>query len=134
MIGVETTETVWVYILKGENGRHYTGMTNNPVRRMAEHANGESKSTKWIGTLSLEWMKGYSNRERAREIEVLIKKKGAGQFLKTYGGDKEPEWKKLERERKRITPAYTFRCLSGVGKWGVIYSLSSCNISKTTVT
>ena len=78
-------DTVWVYIIKGENGMHYTGMTNDPVRRMMEHRNGQSRSTRWYGELTVEWMKGYIGRAEAREMEVLIKKKGARQFLKTYG-------------------------------------------------
>ena len=92
---MDRPETVYVYILKGENGKHYTGITSDPVRRMTEHRNGHSRSTKYYGELDIEWMKGYSDRERAREIEVMIKKKGAGQFLRTYGGDEE------ERKRRR---------------------------------
>lgn len=78
-------QTVWVYILKGAKGRHYTGMTNDPIRRMKEHRSGHSTTTRSYGKLDVLWMKGYKNREVARTMEVLIKRKGAAQFLKTYG-------------------------------------------------
>ncbi len=79
-------ETVWVYIIKGENGRHYTGITNDLDRRIREHRGGQSRSTRKYGKIDIVWIQGYESREEARKIEVKIKSQGAGRWLKTYGG------------------------------------------------
>lgn len=81
-------EVVYTYILKGENGRHYTGITNDLDRRLKEHQAGQCKSTKKYGSLKLIWTERFDTRKEARAREVLIKKKGAAQYLKTYGGHK----------------------------------------------
>jgi predicted GIY-YIG superfamily endonuclease len=95
-------EIVWVYILKGENGKHYTGITNNFTRRILEHKNGQSRSTRNYGKLTIEWLTECRGRREARRLEVLIKRKGAGQFLKTYGGrnKKQDTAKQIERSKK----------------------------------
>ena len=80
------TEVVSAYILKGENGKHYTGITNDLKRRLKEHQAGQCKSTRKYGKLKLIWRERFVTRWEARAREVLIKKKGAGQYLKTYGG------------------------------------------------
>lgn len=87
-------QTIWVYIIKSEQGRHYTGITNDIFRRFREHKGGLSKSTARFRSIELVWLKGYSNRERAREIEVRIKKKGAARWMKVYG--------ELEKEKGGI--------------------------------
>lgn len=77
---------IWVYIIRGENGLHYTGMTKDLDRRIREHRNGASKSTRRYGKIEILWVQVYASRKIAREMEVLIKKKGAARFIKTYGG------------------------------------------------
>lgn len=76
-----------VYILKLANGKHYTGITNNLNKRLQQHQNGESKSTKAYLPVRLIFCVKGKNREEARAIEVIIKDQGAKQFL----GDK--DWK-----------------------------------------
>lgn len=76
---------IWVYILKGENGKYYTGITNDIARRLKEHRNGGSRSTRQYGAIELMWTKTVSERKEARELEVLIKRKGARKFMDKFG-------------------------------------------------
>ncbi len=81
---------IWLYIIRGEHGRYYTGITNDIERRLKEHRSGASRSTVRYGVIELVWSKTFRDRKEAREWEVRIKKKGAGRWLKTYvNGDKE---------------------------------------------
>lgn len=105
---MESEQQVWVYILKGANGKHYTGITNDIARRMKEHMAGGCKSTKRYGLLTIEWMYLARNRKEARELEVLIKKKGARQFMKTYGQgplerSEKKEGIKIKGERRTVS-------------------------------
>jgi len=75
---------IWLYILKGSNGRYYTGITNDIDRRLKEHRGGNSKSTARYGVIELVWSKTFSDRKEAREWEVRVKNKGAERFLRTY--------------------------------------------------
>jgi len=75
---------IWLYIIRGSNGRYYTGITNDIGRRLKEHRSGASKSTVRYGVIELIWTKVFSDRKEAREWEVRVKNKGAGRWLKTY--------------------------------------------------
>lgn len=83
---MEREEIIWVYILRGENGLHYTGITKDLARRMKEHRSGTSRSTRKYGEIEVIWTNGFRGRKEARAMEILIKKKGAARFIKTYGG------------------------------------------------
>ena len=76
---------IWLYIIRGEQGRYYTGITNDIDRRLKEHRSGASKSTVRYGEIELVWTKTFRDRKEARDWEVMIKKKGAKRWLKTYG-------------------------------------------------
>jgi predicted GIY-YIG superfamily endonuclease len=39
----------WVYLLRGSNGRHYLGSTNDLARRLQEHRTGKTYSTRRLG-------------------------------------------------------------------------------------
>jgi predicted GIY-YIG superfamily endonuclease len=39
----------WVYILRGQSGRHYIGSTDNMERRIAEHQRGNNHTTRRLG-------------------------------------------------------------------------------------
>lgn len=75
----------WVYILKLNNGKYYTGITNDLDRRVTEHRRGGSKSTRNNLPAELVWIRLRETRIEARELEVKIKRRGASRFLKTYG-------------------------------------------------
>ena len=42
-------EMAWVYMLRGESGRHDIGSTANLERRLEEHHRGQTYSTKRLG-------------------------------------------------------------------------------------
>lgn len=91
---------IWVYIIRGSRGKYYTGMTNDIARRMSEHKGGQSRSTKSYGDIELVWTKGFKDRKEARSMEVMIKKKGAKGWLKTYVGGSEESRREEEKERE----------------------------------
>lgn len=76
---------IWVYIIRGENGKHYTGITNHIIRRLKEHRSGSSRSTRQYGVIELIWTHTVNDRKKARELEVLIKRKGAAKFIESFG-------------------------------------------------
>ena len=72
---------VHVYILRGSDNTHYTGMTKCLQKRLEQHYGGESKSTRNKRPLELIYhirMDGYAN---ARQLEKRIKALGALKFL-----------------------------------------------------
>ena len=71
----------YVYILSLNNGKHYTGLTQNLSVRKAQHDKGQSKSTKWHRPVKLIWATVVVDRQRARRLEVKIKNRGAKFFL-----------------------------------------------------
>lgn len=88
---MEKVPIIWVYILRGENGKYYTGITNDIARRLKEHRNGGSRSTRQYGAIELMWTHTVRERKQARELEVLIKHKGAARFIERYGQE-QLEW------------------------------------------
>lgn len=71
----------YTYILKLNNSTYYTGITNNIARRLLEHKNGYSKSTKWHLPVTLIYLKDFSTRQASRRLEVKIKNFGAKRYL-----------------------------------------------------
>ena len=64
----------FVYVLKSlKTGEFYKGLTNNLDRRLKEHCNGESKSTKNLLPLKLIHVEIYGTRDEARKIEKFFK-------------------------------------------------------------
>jgi hypothetical protein len=41
----QESEMVILYVLQGDNGKRYVGITNDLPRRLAEHRSGHSKTT-----------------------------------------------------------------------------------------
>jgi len=66
----------WVYILRGETGRHYIGSTENLNRRTAEHRRGGNHTTHRFGrTVKLVAVKEVASMSEARRLEVPLKRK-----------------------------------------------------------
>ena len=64
----------YVYILKCSDGSYYTGVTNNPKRRLKEHNEGEaSKYTKGRRPVKLVWISEAGEIGYAIEAEKQIK-------------------------------------------------------------
>ncbi|PIR48665.1 excinuclease ABC subunit C [Candidatus Peregrinibacteria bacterium CG10_big_fil_rev_8_21_14_0_10_55_24] len=63
---------IGVYILQGT--RYYVGSTNDLDRRLLEHANGHTHTTKRIGKWELKKFIPCHSLEEARSLETRIKK------------------------------------------------------------
>lgn len=72
---------VYVYILKLSNGKHYTGMTKHLLRRLQEHTEGKSISTKHNLPVDLIYCTELKDSITARLLEKKIKSRGAERFL-----------------------------------------------------
>ena len=67
----------YLYILKSKKDNNlYIGSTNNLKRRLLEHNNGESLSTKGRRPFELRYYESYYNESDARKREFLLKKDG----------------------------------------------------------
>ena len=78
-----TGRMIYVYAIKSEERNYiYVGMTNNIQRRLAEHNNGENKSTKAYKPFTLIYSETYASRKEARIREKYLKSGVGKQFLK----------------------------------------------------
>lgn len=67
-------ETVYTYMVETKTGGIYTGITNNPKRRMKEHATGKGAHyTKKHGVRKVLGMKKEPSRSEAMKSEKKIK-------------------------------------------------------------
>lgn len=71
----------FVYVLELSSGRHYTGITNNIVKRIKEHHQKKSKYTSRFEIISLKYLAFLENRKTARKLEVKIKNIGAKKYF-----------------------------------------------------
>lgn len=83
---------IWLYIIRSDQGRYYTGITNDLARRMKEHRSGASRSTRRYNNIEMVWTKTFRDRNEAREWEVRVKQKGAGRWLKSYADSNKENW------------------------------------------
>jgi predicted GIY-YIG superfamily endonuclease len=59
----------YVCMLRCSDGTYYTGQTDDPDKRMAEHGRGESKCTSKRRPLELIWIADFQTRTEAFELE-----------------------------------------------------------------
>lgn len=64
----------YIYILQNEKGRYYIGSTINLERRLKQHLQGSTYSTKRMGNLKLIFYQEYKTSKEARQIEYKLKK------------------------------------------------------------
>ena len=65
-----------VYILRGSSGRYYIGSTTDLPRRLEQHRNGQTYSTRRLGeSLELVASLELSTLKEARELERVLKRK-----------------------------------------------------------
>ena len=73
----------YVYVLKsGMDGRLYKGITDNLVKRVQQHNNGENKSTKGFLPWALVYHERFLSRAEARKRERYFKSGIGREFLK----------------------------------------------------
>lgn len=63
----------FVYILKGVPNWHYVGFTTNVDNRLAQHNNGQVKSTKAHRPFGLFFVQVVDTKNRARDLEKFLK-------------------------------------------------------------
>ncbi|MGB3228197.1 MAG: GIY-YIG nuclease family protein [Saprospiraceae bacterium] len=67
-------ERYFVYVIKSEtHNRFYVGMSEDVVRRLKEHNNGKTKSTKSYKPWLLFFIEAFGSREEARKREKYLK-------------------------------------------------------------
>ena len=63
----------YVYILRNESGEKYIGITQDLKKRLQEHNNGETKTTKNNGVYKIIWYCSFIDKARAYEFEKYLK-------------------------------------------------------------
>lgn len=68
----------YTYIIKSDNSdAFYTGISDNPLRRLLEHNRGQVETTKSKRPWSVVYTEAFTSRSRARVREKFLKS-GAG--------------------------------------------------------
>jgi putative endonuclease len=71
-----------VYVLQDNKGKLYKGMTNNLVRRLAEHKGGATRTTRTMKNIRVVYTEELPDRISAREREKYLKSAAGRKFLK----------------------------------------------------
>ncbi len=64
---------VTVYVLKGETGKRYVGITNDLSRRLKEHRSRHSKAGQIIGNFTVIHTESFTDHKAARIRERFLK-------------------------------------------------------------
>jgi putative endonuclease len=64
---------VTVYVLKGESGKRYVGITNDLSRRLNEHRSRHSKAGQILGNFTVIHTETFSDYKAARRCEKFLK-------------------------------------------------------------
>ncbi|HUT96218.1 MAG TPA: GIY-YIG nuclease family protein [Candidatus Paceibacterota bacterium] len=79
----------FVYAIKsGKDSRIYVGISENPERRLREHNNGDTKSTKFYRPWKIIYKKFAGTRINARNEEKKLKSGFGKEFLKSLRPNK----------------------------------------------
>jgi len=70
-----------VYILKSELGKYYIGSSDNLERRLKQHKEGTTPSTKRMGKMELVFYQSYQSLKDARSVEFKLKKLKRKDFI-----------------------------------------------------
>lgn len=74
-------QIIFVYVLKLSAGKHYTGITNNLVKRLQQHYKHQSNYTSHFQVISLINLEVRESYQSARKLEVKIKQTGAIKYI-----------------------------------------------------
>ncbi len=81
----------YVYVISSLKKHYlYVGLTNNLQRRLKQHQNGKSPSTKSHRPFKLILVEPYESRKGARNREKYLKSGSGKEFLKSLI---KPEWR-----------------------------------------
>ncbi|MFH1866552.1 MAG: GIY-YIG nuclease family protein [Patescibacteria group bacterium] len=74
----------YVYALKSEkDGRLYIGLSSNPERRLKEHNDGKTHSTRSRRPFKIIYCENLPNRQLARKKELYLKSGIGREFFKS---------------------------------------------------
>lgn len=74
----------FIYAIKSQkDGRIYVGISEDPERRLKEHNNGDTKSTKYYKPWKIIYKKLIGSRIEARKEEIKLKSGFGKEFLKS---------------------------------------------------
>jgi putative endonuclease len=77
----------FVYVLRSsKNGRFYVGMTTNLERRLTEHNDGKTKSTKGFIPWELFFVEKYFTQVEARSREKYLEGGLGKEYIKNWSG------------------------------------------------
>ena len=80
-----STDTIYtmyyVYILKNDSGQKYVGVTHNLKKRLEQHGNGETQTTRNLKTDNLTWYCAFANKARAYAFEKYLKSSSGHAFM-----------------------------------------------------
>ncbi len=71
----------FAYILRNPTGRHYIGISRDPVQRLAQHNAGDSKWTAKYRPWALEWTSRAMTLGEVRRLENVLKRQKGGDGL-----------------------------------------------------
>ena len=73
---------IYIYVIKSKVKKfRYVGITNNLIRRIAEHNSGKNKSTAPYCPFDLKLKEEYANYREARKRERFLKNGQGRKFL-----------------------------------------------------
>ena len=72
--------TAHTYIILGQSGYYYCGITRNIVERLQQHNKNLSKSTRGKGPFVIKLIRKFSTMKEARQLEVMIKRQGVKRY------------------------------------------------------
>ncbi len=64
---------ITVYVLKGETGKRYVGITNNLARRLQEHRSGKTKASQLLDEFIILHEEAFPDYNSARGREKFLK-------------------------------------------------------------
>ena len=64
---------ITVYVLKGETGKRYVGITNDLPRRLSEHRSGATKAGQILGEFHVIHTEQFPSHPAARQRERFLK-------------------------------------------------------------
>lgn len=85
--------------LKGETGKRYVGITNDPPRRLKEHKSKNSKGSQVIGDFTVLHTEQFSDYKAARNRENFLKSGQGRQWLNNLESNSEPATKPAGKSR-----------------------------------
>jgi len=74
-------DLICLYIISTHVGTHYTGITNNLIRRWKEHNNNQSSYLSKFKAKEVIYVEYFESRREAAKKERLIKYIGARNYL-----------------------------------------------------